>query len=66
MPTVERTDDAPDLAAEINDLGAAYLGGFSFRALTDAMRVTEAAPGGVARADLLFRTERPPWCPRVF
>ena len=66
VPRVERTDDAPDLAAEINDLGAAYLGGFSFRALTDAMRVTEAAPGGVARADLLFRTERPPWCPRVF
>ncbi len=66
VPRVEPSGDAPDLACEISDLGAAYLGGFSFRQLADAARVTELAPGGIARADALFATERAPWCPRVF
>jgi len=28
--------------------------------------VTERTPGGIERADALFRTDRAPWCPRVF
>ncbi len=66
VPLVEPTTAAADVACEATDLGAAYLGGFSFRQLADAGRVAELAPGGVARADALFRTERAPWCPKVF
>ena len=62
----EATDEAPELALDTTDLGAAYLGGFTFRQLADAARVAELEPGSLARADALFRTARPPWCPRVF
>lgn len=66
VPVVEPTTDAPDLACDTTDLAAAYLGAFSFRRLADAARVTELAPGAIGRADALFRTERAPWCPKVF
>ena len=63
---VESTEGAADLACEIADLAAAYLGGFSFAQLAAAARVSELSPGGIERADALFRTDRAPWCPRVF
>lgn len=66
VPVVQPATDAPDVACDITDIGAAYLGAFSFRQLADAGRVRELQPGAVARADALFRTDRPPWCPRVF
>jgi predicted acetyltransferase len=66
MPRVAASTEAPHLACDITDLGAAYLGAFSFTQLADAGRVRELHPGGVARADALFRTERAPWCPKVF
>jgi hypothetical protein len=66
MPLVERSADAPDLACDVTDLAAGYLGAFGFTRLADAGRVRELQPGGVARADALFRTGRPPWCPKVF
>lgn len=66
IPIVEPTDAAADIACGVDDIAAAYLGGFSFRQLSEAARVTELAPGGVARADALFATDRAPWCPRVF
>ena len=47
-------------------LAAAYLGAFSFAQLADAARVSERRPAASARADALFRTDRAPWCPRVF
>lgn len=65
-PLAEPATDAADLALDITDLGAAYLGGFSFTQLADAARVRELQPGALARADAMFRTPRPPWCPRVF
>ena len=65
-PRVEPTADAPQLACDITDLGAIYLGAFSFAQLADAARVRELAPGGLARADALFGTDRAPWCPKVF
>lgn len=65
-PLVEAASDAADLALDITDLGATYLGGFSFIQLADAARVRELQPGALARADAMFRTPRPPWCPRVF
>jgi predicted acetyltransferase len=66
VPVVQRTTAAADLACDVTDIGAAYLGGFGFRQLADAGRIRELQPGAIARADALFRTERAPWCPRVF
>ena len=51
---------------DVTDLAAAYLGAFSFAQLAAAGRVRELQPGGLRRADDLFRTDRAPWCPRVF
>lgn len=65
-PTVTRSTGAPDLALDTTDLAAAYLGAFSFAQLADAGRIRELATGGLARADALFRTDRAPWCPKVF
>jgi predicted acetyltransferase len=66
VPVVAPGTHAPDVACDITDLGAAYLGAFSFTQLADAGRVRELQPGGLSRADALFRTDRAPWCPRVF
>lgn len=66
IPIVEPTDAAADVACDVSDIAAAYLGAFSFRQLSEAARVAELAPGGVARADALFAPDRAPWCPRVF
>lgn len=63
---VEPSADAADLACDATDLAAAYLGGFSVRRLADAARVDELSPGAIGRADALFRTDRAPWCPKVF
>ena len=57
-----RTEAAPDLAIEVADLGAAYLGGVRFRTLADVGRVRELTPGAVARADALFATAYAPYC----
>lgn len=65
-PLAEPATDAADVVLDVTDLGAAYLGGFSFVQLADAGRVRELQPGALARADAMFRTPRPPWCPRVF
>ena len=62
----ERTGAEADLACEVQSLGCVYLGGFTFAALADALRVQELRPGAVARADALFRTDRGPWCQELF
>lgn len=64
--SAEHTDSEPDLALGIGALASAYLGGFSFRSLADALVVRELVPGAIARADRLFRSERAPWCPEMF
>ena len=66
VPIVEPTTDTADLTLDTTDLAAAYLGAFSFTQLADAARAREHQPGALARADAMFRTERPPWCPKVF
>jgi predicted acetyltransferase len=66
LPRAEPATDAAHVACDIADLGAAYLGAFSFAQLAEAGRARELEPGGIARADALFRTDRAPWCPRVF
>lgn len=60
------TDQPADLAVDIRDLGAVYLGGFSFSQLARSGRGTELAPGALRRADAMFATDRAPWCPHVF
>ncbi len=62
----ERTDETADLALDVADLGAAYLGGFTFAELWRAGRVEELRPGAVESADASFRTGLAPWCPEVF
>jgi len=63
---VARTDDAAELELDVADLASAYLGAFSFSYLAAADRVRELTDGALARADALFRTPRPPYCPEDF
>jgi len=55
-----------DLACTVNEVGAAYLGGTTFRQLRDAGRVRELADGASARADALFGWDPAPWSPYDF
>jgi predicted acetyltransferase len=61
-----RTDDAADLACDVNVLGCAYLGAVSFAQLRDALRVEELVDGAVERADAIFGWRPLPWCPEIF
>ena len=63
----ERTDDEPDVALDVGELGAVYLGGFTFGELVRSGLVRETRAGGAARADAVFLYEAPkPWCPEIF
>lgn len=64
--TCRRCDLEPDLEMTVADLGAVYLAGNRFRALHEAGRVIERRPGALARADLMFASDRVPWCPSHF
>ncbi len=64
--SVEPTTDPAELLLEINDLGSLYLGGFSLAELARAGRTREHVAGARARADRMFATDLPPWCPQVF
>ena len=57
---------AVDLALDVADLGAAYLGGVRFSTLARAGRVDERTPGALARADALFACEPLPFCSSEF
>jgi len=61
-----RTNAAPDLRLSVADLGSAYLGGVSLTSLAAAGRVEESTPGALARADLVFGSDAPPWCSTDF
>jgi predicted acetyltransferase len=63
---VSVSQEPADLRVDITDLGAVYLGGFTFAWLAAAGRGTELTSGAVARADRLFTTDRKPWSPHVF
>ena len=62
----ERTQAAPDLVLDAADLAAAYLGGNRFSTLHRAGRVEERTAGALLRADALFASDPPPWCPYFF
>ena len=61
-----RTTAAPQLRLDVNALGCAYLGAFSFSGLVRGGRVEELRRGAAARADAMFAAERAPWCPEIF
>ena len=63
---VQRTAQPADLALDVGDLSAAYLGGLRFGQLARALRVTEHAAGALARADAMFAVEPQPWQPFGF
>jgi len=63
---VDRTRAGADVRLGVSELGSVYLGGFTFDQLRRAGRLEELEPGGVDRADDLFRTTRQPWCPELF
>ena len=65
-PEIARTDDAAEVELDVADLASTYLGAFSFARLAAADRVRELKDGALARADALFRTPRPPYCPEDF
>ncbi|CAM5661970.1 GNAT family N-acetyltransferase OS=Streptomyces alboniger OX=132473 GN=CP975_11935 PE=3 SV=1 [Streptomyces alboniger] len=62
----ERTDDAPDLALSVRDLGAAYLGGTSLSSLAAAGRVRPLRQGALSEASLAFGSDVAPWLPHAF
>jgi predicted acetyltransferase len=61
-----RTQDTADLALDVADLAAAYLGAFDFHRLVHTGRASERRDGAAEAATLLFRTDLPPYCPEVF
>ena len=63
---VTRCADPADLALDVADLGAAYLGGPSLLALADAGRARELTPGALTALSRAFGADRPPHCPEVF
>jgi predicted acetyltransferase len=64
--SADRTTAEADIVLGVSELASVYLGGFTFDSLLRAGRLEEQKPGGVARADELFRTERQPSCPELF
>lgn len=56
------TDAAADIALDVAELGAVYLGGVSFSTLARAGRIHEASAEALRRADALFAPDRAPFC----
>jgi predicted acetyltransferase len=66
VPEVARTDRTADLALDVRELGAVYLGGISLVELAAAGLVTELAPGSLAAASTAFGWHRAPVANWVF
>jgi predicted acetyltransferase len=62
----ERTNEPADVALDIRDLGAAYLGGTRLGSLAAAGLVTELRPGTLHRLSAAMTWDPAPWCPRIF
>jgi predicted acetyltransferase len=60
------TDGEPDLVCTVNDLGATYLGGSTFRQLHRAGHIEEEHPGALALADAMFASDPAPWSSHLF
>jgi len=55
-----------DLALDVTELGAAYLGGTRLGALAGSGLVAELRPGAVRRLSAALAWDPAPWCPMVF
>ncbi|WP_055484411.1 GNAT family N-acetyltransferase [Streptomyces sp. WMMB 322] len=64
--TCKATHEDPDLALDIAELGALYLGDESAVRLASLGRVEERREGAALSADTLLRTPRRAWCPDIF
>jgi len=64
--TVTATQDAADLALDVRELGAAYLGGVPLAGLATAGQVAELTSGTLARATTAFGWHQAPVCGWVF
>jgi predicted acetyltransferase len=64
--TCSKTHISADLALDVSDLAAAYLGGTRFQQLLWSGRVAELSVGAVRQADGLFGGWPTPWCPLFF
>jgi predicted acetyltransferase len=64
--TCAPTSEEAELALDVRELGALYLGGRSAVRMAALGEVSEAVDGAAARVDGLFRTARQPWCPDIF
>ena len=64
--TCEPITAEPDLALDVADVGAAYLGGASLASLARAERVAERTAGALLRADRMFAAAPPPICTTHF
>jgi predicted acetyltransferase len=62
----ERTDLAADIALDIRELGAAYLGGTRLGTLAAAGLVTELRPGALVGLSSAMTWDPAPWCPQIF
>ena len=58
-------DSAADVALDVTELGAAYLGGTRLGALAGA-GLAEGQPGAVRQLSAALSWDPAPWCPRVF
>jgi predicted acetyltransferase len=61
-----RTDEPAQLALDVRELGAAYLGGTRLGALALAGLVTELQPGAAGRLSSAMSWDPAPWCPQIF
>jgi predicted acetyltransferase len=61
-----RTDDPADIALNVSELGAAYLGGTRLGALAAAGLITEMRTGALGRLSAAMTWDPGPWCPRIF
>ncbi|MDR7301024.1 GNAT family N-acetyltransferase [Haloactinomyces albus] len=63
---VSPTEDSAELALDVSDLAAAYLGDTTLAALARAGRITELGAGSLLPASRAFTTEHAPHCPEGF
>ena len=61
-----RTDDPADIALDVRELGAVYLGGTRLGSLAAAGLVSELRAGAVGALSAAMSWDPAPWCPRIF
>jgi len=64
--TCGRTDDPADVALDVRELGAAYLGGTRLGTLAAAGLVTERRAGTLSQLSAAMSWDPSPWCPVIF